>query len=355
MGTRQSLNPESEPDPPGRWRTVLFAIVALACAVVIAWSVSRVVRQGATPASADPAEALDGSGPPAGDGSARLLFLQQAGEAGDGRLVWAPLDAPAASGISTPLTCERVDMAEGVGVCLARRRRFPVSYAAVIFDGRFQVRAELPLPGVPSRTQVSPSGRYAGVTVFVSGHSYAAGNFSTRTSIIDLQAGRWLVEDLETLTVRQGAESVQSVDFNFWGVTFAADDQRFFATLGTGGRTYLVRGVPGGPVLEIVAADVECPSLSPDGRRVAYKHRTAQSMGAAFWQIWVLDLETGDRHALAEPGNVDDQVQWIDDATVMYAMPGDRSGVMDTWAVPADGSGQPTLLRAGAYSAFVMR
>ena len=77
------------------------------------------------------------------------------------------------------------------------------TYRAVLFDDHFNPRGELPLAGVPSRVQVAPDGKLAGTTVFVSGHAYSDGSFSTRTSIIDLESGRWLVEDLETFTVRR--------------------------------------------------------------------------------------------------------------------------------------------------------
>jgi hypothetical protein len=99
------------------------------------------------------------------------------------------------------LQCQRVHMAGGRGVCLAARGG--TAFRARLFDDRFNVFAELPLGGVPSRVQVSPDGRLAGTTVFVSGHAYTDAGFSTQTSIVDLTAGHWLVENLETFTVRR--------------------------------------------------------------------------------------------------------------------------------------------------------
>ena len=54
----------------------------------------------------------------------------------------------------------------------------------------------------------------------------------------------------------------------------------------------------------------------------------------------MLDLATLEDHPLAETRNVDDQAEWLDDATVMYAIPPPSSGTptKDTWTVPADGS-----------------
>ncbi len=48
---------------------------------------------------------------------------------------------------------------------------------------------------------------------------------------------------------------------------------RFYATLATAGRTYLVRGHADERTLEVVDRDVECPSISPNNQLLAYKHR----------------------------------------------------------------------------------
>ncbi len=57
-----------------------------------------------------------------------------------------------------------------------------------------------------------------------------------------------------------------ALDFNFWGVTFAADGDRFFATLGTGGVMHLVEDRLADRTLRVVAEGIECPALSPDQR-----------------------------------------------------------------------------------------
>ena len=65
--------------------------------------------------------------------------------------------------------------------------------------------------------------------------------------------------------------------------------------------------------------NVECPSLSPDGTRVAYKRRTGSATRP--WRLTVLDLATMRETPLAEPRSVDDQAEWLDDDHVLY---GDR-------------------------------
>jgi hypothetical protein len=61
---------------------------------------------------------------------------------------------------------------------------------------------------------------------------------------------------------------------------------------------------------------------------------------------------------LAETRSVDDQVEWLDDATIVYGLP--RTGTSgaatsDLWAVPADGTGAPRTLVKDAWSPAVVR
>ena len=64
-----------------------------------------------------------------------------------------------------------------------------------------------------------------------------------------------------------------AADRNFWGVTFSHKPTQFFATLGTAGQTYLVEGDLVSKQLRVIADGVECPSLSPDDTRIAFKHK----------------------------------------------------------------------------------
>jgi hypothetical protein len=111
-----------------------------------------------------------------------------------------------------------------------------------IFDDRFRSIHEISAPGVPSRTRVAPDGSVAGYTSFVSGHSYAQGAFSTRTVIVETDTGEEF-GNLERFQTLRDGEAFDAPDFNFWGLTFTDDPNRFYATLGTGGETYLVEGV----------------------------------------------------------------------------------------------------------------
>ena len=66
---------------------------------------------------------------------------------------------------------------------------------------------------------------------------------------------------------------------------------------------------------------VECPALSPDGTRIAFKQKTsANGADLPTWQPAVLDLTTLKDHPLAETRTVDDQIEWLDNSTVVYAV-----------------------------------
>jgi Tol biopolymer transport system component len=130
-------------------------------------------------------------------------------------------------------------------------------------------------------------------------------------------------------------------------VTFARDSDRFFATLATGGRTYLLEASVRRRAARVIHENVECPSLSPDGRRIAFKKRTGSAETP--WRLTVLDLRTMRETPLAETRSVDDQAEWLDDDRVLY-------GVGDAvWVVRADGRGRPARFIAGAGSPAVVR
>ncbi|HYI98755.1 MAG TPA: hypothetical protein VEX36_03615 [Thermoleophilaceae bacterium] len=250
----------------------------------------------------------------------------------------APGATPAAAG---GLACERVYASgAGGGLCLAVKRN-GFSYEGLIFDRDFRRRARFPVPGVPDRARVSADGRYGAFTTFLSGHTYSAGvrQFSTHTAIVDMRGGEYLLR-LDELDVERDGEPFEHADANFWGVTFAGGD-RFYATLGTGGEHYLLEGRIGTRRARIVRDHVECPSLSPDGRRIAYKRRIGNQDR---WRLHVLDLRSGRDVALAERRSIDDQPEWLDDDHVVYS--DDRS----VFAVPADGGGRPQRLIARASS-----
>jgi hypothetical protein len=267
------------------------------------------------------------------------------------KLLLVPLAAPDEAAFATPLACERAYFAGNRGVCLVEETAgLVMKHYADIFDEHFTRLHRLPLTGLPSRTRVAPDGRRAGITVFESGHSYAQDGFSTRTTIVDTIAGRAL-GDLEQFTTWRDGKRFQAADFNFWGVTFAQDGNRFYATLASGGTKYLVEGNVDARAIRVVRTGVECPSLSPDNTRIAYKYMISR---AGMWQLRIYDLRTGaDVPLTVETRSVDDQVDWLDDEHVMYHITGSRGA--DIWVLRTDNTEAPRMLRQYAYSPAVVR
>jgi hypothetical protein len=256
----------------------------------------------------------------------------------------------------TSLNCERVAFDADRGLCLVADRGAITTYKTVIFDQHFATLFSVALAGLPSRARVSHDGRYGATTTFVFGDSYAGTNYSTRTELYDLRSGKRL-GDLEQFTTLRDGHAIDAIDRNLWGVTFdPTDSNRFYATEKTGGRYYLVQGDIAARKMVVLRSGVECPSISPDGKEIAFKARHTGALGRVEWRLSVLDLSTLEDHPLAETRSVDDQAEWLDDHTVLYALPRASSGTPadDTWAVPADGRGHPVKYLAGGYSTVVV-
>jgi hypothetical protein len=285
-----------------------------------------------------------------------LLFRETSPGAAFGTLSVVPLDHPEAARMPTGFSCERVSFGGSSGLCLhAERTLFGlfVSYSAVPIDGALKPRGKpIKLEGRPSRTRVAPNGRLGAVTVFVVGDDYAA-EFSTRTTLIDLSSGS-TVADLEQFATFRNAEPFSARDFNFWGVTFAADGDLFYASLRTGGATYLVRGSVASRRMAVLRENVECPSVSPDNRLIAFKKHVGPDPGA--WRLAVLNVATMDEHLIAgETRYIDDQVQWLDAGHILYSVPRRTTNMSDVWMVDVDSDLPAKIFLPQAESPIVVR
>jgi hypothetical protein len=268
-------------------RVVLFLILCVAAAAALAGYIRfihrpAVVERGqavAVGVTTNPADLA------AFRTRAHAVFVNTTFDANNNRIAVVPLDNSGGRRFVTSLHCERVHLGAKMGVCLTADRGVLTRYYGYLFNEDFKEGVAFPLQGAPSRARVSPDGRLAGVTVFVSGDSYAANSFSTRTSIIDATSGT-VIGDLEQFTAIRDGQPFHAADFNYWGVTFAREPGVFYATLSTAGHMYLVRGEAARREVKVIYDGVECPSLSPDNTRIVFKKRE-RTNGRLVWRLHI--------------------------------------------------------------------
>ena len=355
------------PSSSRQGRQKIFAWVVLGCIALAVGYTSRVILR--ANAGADLAQAqAQGQATPlpiartneleAIQKGPHLVFLHQE-EPPYGQVKLVELDGAFPQSAQTALTCGRIHYAAGNGICLMyydTSAQDPLASPLVrvtLFGSDFKPRHEFPIEGVLSRTRVSPDGKYAAFTVFITGHSYNDVNMSTATILLDTVTGANL-GNLEEFETWKDGRLYQAPEFNFWGVTFAQDSNRFYATLQNGNTTYLVQGDVAARKLTVLHENVECPSLSPDGTRLAFKKRAAGMVHT--WQLTVLDLATMNEIPLAEKEGIDDQVEWLDNERILYQKADyDPPKWVSVFVVPADGSGKPKIFMPNATSPVVVR
>ena len=297
---------------------------------------------GGRPDRARPAPSRSGRRP-----GAALLVRNLAWGPHRDEIATVPADDPEGPRTASGVKCLRFHAAAGTGICLqAVHGALEDTYRAVVLDAHLRERHRFPAAGIPTRARVSPCGHMVAWTVFVSGDSYAGTNFSTRTAIVDTRT--WAIDDnLETFRIVKDGRTYHAADTNVWGVTFA-DDNHFYATLATGGRTYLVRGRRHRAHSHHPAPQRRMPLPLP--RR--HPHRVQEARQGSLARRPLAAVRPGPAHHEGDRDrrarNIDDQALWADDDTLVYALPGDYGS--DLWTVPADGTGTARRLMTSAVA-----
>ena len=189
----------------GHQRAFLWVVLgSLVLAVgYTAWVILRsgasAQAQGPLPAAAPGDLAAIQSGP-------HLLYLNQE-EANMGNVKVVSLDPEASASAQTSLACGRVHYAGSNGLCLTYDPSVSGALAqpqifVTLFGPDFQPRQQSTIEGVLSRARVSPDGKYAAYTVFITGHSYEDANMSTATVLLDAASGASLAGCDRELTAR---------------------------------------------------------------------------------------------------------------------------------------------------------
>ena len=328
------------------WLVALAALVLLGGAAgygVAAFASAQ--QRAAAPSAVDTVTDTVASGP-------RIVFRNTASGTGYGLVASVQSADPAGARTLTSVACDRVYATTSNGMCLHIDRGVVTTFSATLFDAGWNEVRSWPLPGIPSRTRISADSSLVSSTAFITGESYATVGFSTQTVITRVDGTEH--GNLEDFTLLVNGTTITAADKNIWGVTFSADDTVFYATAASGGRTWLARGDLTARTLTAIKDNAECPSLSPDGTHIAYK-KNLGTVSDPYWGIAVLEFATGVETLLPEKSNVDDQVEWLDDQTLLYGMPSATVGDSTVWSIPIDGSSTPRVFIEHAWSPSVVR
>lgn len=220
----------------------------------------------------------------------------------------------------TSLACDRVHLGGRTIFCLGTPKKpgqgGPADFAVTDFTLKPWFAGSVPGGITVSRARMSRDGSYAASTLFVTGHSYGTATFSTEAMIIELRQKKLTLPPLEYWEVTHNNARVSARDLNLWGVTFhPKNPDEFYVTAAFGNKAYLARGRIGTRRIEIVRAGIECPSFSPDGTRLAFKKKADKG-----WMPAVLELANMRETVFKESRSIDDQIEWLDDHTLVYEL-----------------------------------
>ena len=336
-----------------RW-LVLALVATLVLGGSLAYLLGASAQQRAASQAPPSVDVAPSAGPstPARPPTPHIVFVNTAGGTGYGTIATVPLAEPGSARSLSGVPCERVFANRSSLVCLRAAGPLPGVTRALTVDTAWGVTGGWDLNGVLSRTRVSEPAGHVATTTFVSGHTYASSDFVTETRI-RTGAGEDL-GNLEDFAITVEGQPLTAPDRNVWGVTFSRSDaDLFYATVASGDRRWLARGSIAGRSLTSIAPDVECPSLSPDGTKIAFKRRVP-GLGVA-WRLEVMDLSTGQVTAVKERRSIDDQPEWLDDRTVLYGMPRAGNDGSDVWAVDVVADSLPAVAIEYAWSPAVVR
>lgn len=266
-----------------------IAIALAGSLALIADSVFYVVKAKANNPGQQQADAsvlIDGEHPVTLNEPGRLLFRNDAPGPDHGKISSVAVGDPGGARRVSKLGCERFYVAKAGGLCLTNDPgAIKGSVSSFVDSGLAEVK-RVDVAGVPNRAKLSPDGRMASWTMFAAGDSYAQpGSFSTRTAIMDREKDE-LSSNIEGILLFISGEQHLAQDVNYWGVTFTSDNRTFYATVGSGGKTYLVKGDNEAWRVDSVRENAECPSLSPTARSSTSRSGSNRALGVSTCSIW---------------------------------------------------------------------
>ena len=192
------------------------------------------------------------------------------------------------------------------GLGLTRATAWGARYGALFPRRRPGVQKRVELPGIVSRARVLAGRPWGAATGFVTGHS-VPGQGVLDVDLRARQADGSVVDDLETFTVTRDGRTIDAVDFNFWGVTFARG--RDGSTRPSGPREDVSRRGRVRTRRSAFSTRASSALASPEGPGRLQRSASATRGGSAS-STWGRCARRRSRDA-----SVDDQAEWLDDGT----------------------------------------
>lgn len=254
-------------------------------------------------------------------------------------------------------SCMRVHLNADHGVCVSNNDGIIPTFTTTFFEAVDpQVEIKSYPSALPSRARISPDGTFSAVTAFVTGSSYAdiGGETTTIVTIDEIDSSR-LLRGTAQFVIDSDEDRFDNLDPQYWGITFA-DENEFYITGFYGEAPEVMRGWIEEQTLEPTGLVGSCPSLSPDGKTLVYKEM--QDDGS--FELVAVDLETNESWKLGETRSADDQVEWLDNDTILYALhpEGGDNAVQpefDIWMLDIAEGSEPELFLPNADSPAVVR
>ena len=176
------------------------------------------------------------------------------------------------------------------------------------------------------------------VTMSEDGNSLLAIQVTSTSNLWEYSLGTREVRRLTTGSAMEG----------FGGISVAPDGRIYYGT--NSGRDIQVLSLsPGGERKKVSQGNLNVyPSVSPDGKRVAYFAAGSGGTGLMSYDVVGNNLQRIDLPF--EPWLIQDPVAYSPDSKWIYMCTTD-TGKMGIWRVPADGSSPPQQFRKGAFMA----
>ena len=214
-----------------------------------------------------------------------MFRITALGEA-HGRLGVTPLAEGDRLPTVTALSCERLHFSVDRGVCLTAERGMFTSYGATVFDSDFQTLHRLRLGGLPGRGARHPRRSSRGHHR-VRERALLRGAATSDTHVVH-RPPHWRARAREHGDVHGAARrrhhpgsGLQLLGGHLLRETAIGSTRRS----GRAGQTYLIEGNLEPREARVVRGGVECPALSPDNTRVAFKKRTGGVISAVTWRL----------------------------------------------------------------------